>query len=110
MSVRTTDPYFLPGVSFTVDGEVLPASEVSWAMVSRCGCICGMHLMTEDTVTEAAAWAEMSGNAQEIKRDKARGFTIKMVKLKTTGFDDCTHSPKWGYMPPPTPDGHSWAA
>lgn len=109
MSTRNIDDHFLPGVSFTINGETLPARECCWAMYSRCGCVVAMHMMTVDTVTEAAAWKAMSGNAQMIKRDAARGFTLKMVKHKEVPFDDCPHSPKFGYMPPPTPAGHSWA-
>lgn len=103
------DDYFLPGVSFTLDGETLPARELVWAMYAACGCITGMHMMTVDSITEAAAWKLMSGNAQMIKQDKARGFTIKMAKHRGLPFDDCPHSPKWGYMPTPIPPSHSWA-
>lgn len=105
-----SDDYFLPGVSFTVNGEVLPAREVSWAMYAPCGCISGLHLMTQDTVTLEAAWKQMSGNAQMIKRDKERGFDVKMVRHRDIDWGDCKHSPKWGYMPTPIPPEHSWAA
>lgn len=103
------DDHFLPGVSFTLDGESIPARELAWAMYAKCGCVSGLHMMTSDVMTEDAAWKWMSGNAREIKRDRDRGFTIRMVKHRDVPFDDCTHSPKWGYMPPPTPAGHSWA-
>lgn len=104
------DEHFLPGVSFTVDGETLPSREVAWAMVASCGCISGLHMMTVDTVTEDAAWKAMSGNAAMIKQDRARGFSIRMVKCRDISFDDCPHTPRWGYMPTPVPAGYSWAS
>lgn len=103
------DDYFLPGVSFTVDGETLPAREWSWVMVASCGCTAGAHLVTTDTLSEAAAWKQMSGDARMVKRDRERGFTIRMVKRRDVNFDDCPHTPKWGYKHPPKPEGHSWA-
>lgn len=104
------DDHFLPGVSFTLDGETVPADKLSWAMIAACGCTCGVHMMTEDTMNETAAWKAIAGTVAMVKRDKARGFTIKMIRLADVNLDDCTHSPKWGYRPPPTPAGHSWAA
>lgn len=109
MSANTLDDHFLPGVWFTLDGETLPARELAWAMYSSCGCVAALHMMTEDTITESAAWKAISGNSQMIKRDTARGFTIKMVKHREVPFDYCTHSPKWGYMRTPIPPAHSWA-
>lgn len=106
---REVDDHFLPGVSFNLDGEVLPARELAWAMFASCGCVAALHMMTTDTINEEATWKQLSGSAQMIKRDKARGFTIRMVKHREVPFDDCPHSPKFGYMPPPTPAGHSWA-
>lgn len=104
------DSHFLPGVSFTVDGEALPAQQVCWAMYSSCGCVAGVHMMTEDTVTERDAWKAMSGNARMVKRDRDRGFTIKMAKLADVDFGErCAHTPQWGYVKPPKPDGYSWA-
>ena len=107
--MRPRDEFFLPGVSFTLDGETVPARELCWAMYAPCGCVSGMHMMTQDTITESAAWKQMSGTAAIEKRDRERGFTIKMVKHRAVSFDDCPHSPKWGFMPPPTPPGHTWA-
>ncbi|MCV7039740.1 hypothetical protein [Mycolicibacterium moriokaense] len=104
------DAYFLPGVCFELNGEVVPARELSWAMFASCGCVSGMRVMTVDTVTLDDAWKQMSGNAQMIKRDKERGFDIRLVKHREIPFDDCPHSPKWGFMPPPVPPGDSWAA
>lgn len=106
---RAVDEYFLPGVSFTIDGEAVPAHELAWVMYAACGCICALHMITVDTINETAAWTAMSGNAHMIKQDKARGHTIKMVKHKGLPLDDCPHSPKWGYIPTPIPPGYSWA-
>lgn len=106
---QEVDNHFLPGVSFTLDGETLPARELAWAMRASCGCTAGLHMMTEDVMNETAAWKQMSGNAAKQKQDRARGFTISMVKSREVNFDNCTHTPKWGYTPPPTPPGYSWA-
>lgn len=106
------DRHFLPGVSFELNGETVPAKELAWAMYAACGCISGMHMITEDTVTESAAWQRMSGNSRMIKRDRDRGFTIKLVKIDDVAEawkKTCTHTPKWGYQPVPTPTGQSWA-
>lgn len=105
----STDTFFLPGVSFTLDGETLPARELSWAMYASCGCVSALHMITEDTITEAAAWKQLSGNARMIERDRERGFTIRLVKHRDIPFGECPHSPRYGYMPPPKPIGHSWA-
>lgn len=105
-----TDTFFLDGVSFTLGGESVPARDLAWAMVAPCGCISGLHLMTEDTINESMAWQQMSGNAAMLKRDKGRGFQIRMVKHREVPWGDCPHSPKWGYVPPPTPVDHSWAS
>lgn len=108
--MSTVDYHFLPGVCFTLDGETLPASELCWAMIAPCGCISAVHMMTENTVTEAAAWKAMTSSAAELKRDKARGFTLKMAKVEAVArLQDCQHDPKWGYVKPPQPDGYSWA-
>lgn len=108
--MRDIDEHFLPGVSFTVDGETLPASELCWAMYASCGCVSGLHMMTEDTITESAAWKQMSGNAAMIKRDKARGFELRMAKLKGIDYGGCQHTPAYGYEKVQTPEGHAWAA
>lgn len=110
MSTWGIDQFFLPCVSFTLDGETVPARELCWVMYASCGCAAGMHMMTTDTINEAAAWKVMSGNAAMQKQDRARGFTIRMMKHRDVPFDDCTHSPKWGYVPTPIPPEHSWAA
>jgi hypothetical protein len=108
--VTTLDGHYLPGISFTLpSGETLPASELSWAMVASCGCTAALHLITEDVVTEAMAWKMMSGNAAKQKRDKSRGFTMRMVKRREVDFGKCPHTPRYGYTKPPKPDGYSWA-
>lgn len=106
---QQVEDHFLPGVSFTLDGETVPARELGWAMVASCGCTAGLHMMTGDVMTERAAWNAMSGNAAKQKQDKARGFIIRMVKNKEVPFAACTHTPKYGYTRPPKPDGYSWA-
>jgi hypothetical protein len=109
--MSAVDYHFLPGVSFTLDGETLPASELCWAMIAPCGCISAVHMVTENAVTETAAWKVMAGSAAELKRDKARGFTIKMAKVDAVcRLQDCPHDPKWGYADAPRPEGYSWAA
>lgn len=111
--MTTLDDHYLPGVTFTLDGESVPARELCWAMIAPCGCISGLHMMTEDTITEAMAWKVMGGSAAQLKQDKARGFTLKMSKADDVIQPfriDCPHTPKWGYAKPPKPEGYSWAA
>lgn len=109
--MSTLDEHYLRGVSFTLDGETVPASELRWSMIAPCGCISGLHMMTEDTITEAMAWKAMGGSAAEMKRDKARGFTLKMAKVDVIKrFQDCPHDPRWGYVKPARPEGYSWAS
>ncbi|MCR8897260.1 hypothetical protein NWF34_09900 [Gordonia sp. GONU] len=68
-------------------------------------------MMTEDTITEKQAWTEFSGNARMVKRDKELGYTMRMMaKPIPKDFGECTHSPKWGVEPVPTPPGYAWAA
>jgi len=107
--MNALEDHFLPGVSFTLDGETVPAGELCWSMIAPCGCVSGVHMMTADTITEAAAWKAMTSSAALLKREKARGFTIKMAKVKGISFDDCPHNPKWGYPKCPRPEGYSWA-
>lgn len=103
----------------TIDGN-LDLADVSWQMIAPCGCVSGVHLAwlpepysSEPVVTKDQAARAFAETEVERKRDEEQGFTFRarerraaVDELQTT----CTHTPKWGCEPAPTPDGYLWAA
>lgn len=93
-----------------IDGTPVPIDECTWVKVAPCGCECGWSL-AEYSPTYDEAWKSLGGSKQERERDEKLGFTLKIgrhtdIRIK----DGCTHTPRWGVDPIPTPEGHSWAA
>jgi hypothetical protein len=101
-------------ILFEVEGKPTPSSDCSWLLYAPCGCMCGVHVAGYgDTVIASAdeAWKSIEVNAEQRRRDKAAGFTVVLglrsecMKLQ----DDCPHTPRYGVVKTPVPDGHEWA-
>lgn len=104
-----------------IDGEDVPLTECDWLHIAPCGCACGIamaEMKNSDHVIadEDAAHLEFTATQtqREVKRDKAAGFTVRLIKHATFQADrgiltlECPHEPKWGIEPIPTPDGYGW--
>jgi len=100
-----------PDIALRVDDELVPAKELQWEMTAPCGCACGWHVVTNETITLEQTWLEFCTNATKVSREKALGFTIALTRRPGRIKEgDCTHSPKWGVEPRPDLEGFTWAA
>ena len=101
-------------VYLEVDGKPVPASELSWAHFSPCGCQCGVMVVQSGSFLvpdEEAAWKEFYESAAIRKREKARGYTFKLMHHKDATIalgGDCKHTPKWGVPNDAAPEGFAW--
>lgn len=105
-------------VYLEVDGKPHPASDCHWIEIAACGCISG------------SSYAESAGEIHTSGPDAFRwdtpkvvheyhlansGSTFKLIthqQFKDTYAEqmrgDCPHTPRWGIVPIPVPDGWTW--
>ncbi|WP_343466390.1 hypothetical protein AAI421_14650 [Rhodococcus aetherivorans] len=99
-----------PKIYVEIEGTPVPIEECTWVQTAPCGCECAWTVARYHP-TYDDAWNTFSSSKKERERNEKRGFKVKIVRHKDIRIkDDCTHTPKWGVEPPPTPEGYSWAA
>ena len=94
-----------------IDGEQHPLDDCSWLMFAPCGCMSGISMMRDDVMSEEQAWASFEPNAEQRRRDQKAGFRV-VAGLRTAAknlHDRCPHTPTWGVVKTPIPDGYQWA-
>jgi hypothetical protein len=94
-----------------IDGKPHPIDDCSWLMFAPCGCMSGICMMHEDTMSEEQAWVSFEPNAEQRRRDQKAGFGVVAglrTAVKDLG-DKCPHTPTWGVAKTPIPDGYQWA-
>lgn len=102
-------------VYLEVDGQPIPANNLSWAIYSPCGCQSGVMVAQSGSFLvpdEDTAWKEFFENAAIRKRDKERGYTIRLLKHEESVMGmggKCPHTPMWGVPDESAPGGHVWA-
>lgn len=96
------------------EGKPVPASDLTWGHYSPCGCQCGVMVAQSGSflvVDEEAAWKEFYESAAIRKREKARGYTFKLLLhadgTKALG-SKCPHTPMWGVPNETPPKGFAW--
>lgn len=93
---------------FEMDGVPVPAEDCTWVLSAPCGCHVGF-MLGRIAVDAEAAWDEFRPGAQRRRAEKA-GYTVGLRrKADADPRDDCPHSPKWGVVPRPEVEGHTWA-
>lgn len=100
-------------IAFLVEigGKQHPLDDCSWLMYAPCGCMSGISMMRDDVMSEEQAWASFESNAEQRRRDQKVGFRV-VAGLRSAAkdlHDDCPHTPKWGVVKTPIPDGCQWA-
>lgn len=96
------------------EGKPVPASKLSWAVYSPCGCQSGVMVSQSGSFLvpdEETAWKEFFDNAAIRKREKERGYTIKLLKHEDSVMamgGKCPHTPMWGVPDESAPTGHAW--
>jgi hypothetical protein len=112
----TTAPIY-----FEVDGKPQPATNCHWIEIATCGCIAAIHVaayevrgeLTVHNTAEDAFFSDLPKVVREYEQSLGRTYRlITHQQYRDTYMDQmkgsCPHTPQWGEVPVPVPDGWSW--
>lgn len=106
----------MSGLKFEIDGAVVDPDNASWYCHAPCGCCSGVTLALRMggellLATEDQAWADWTPNPFLRKQERAAGFTLQLglrSECKDRLVMSCPHTPTWGVVCTPVPEGHGW--
>lgn len=96
------------------EGKPIAAKDLSWGIFSPCGCQSGVMVAQSGTFLvpdEESAWKEFFDVATIRKRERERGYSIKLILHKdgtSMMGGKCPHTPTWGVPDESAPEGFAW--